>query len=150
MNIAKQIRSRALKRKAETDKERLDRKRAEEKWRRIRAETNTITPDGFHPVMRAKLHAAAQRAAEDPRAKKLVDRAILQKRVEQLRRQTSIGNVSPPIFAGEPIEPSLVPPRVADQVKESRVAKAAEQALPKQEFPIIEKKLDRRTKTKNP
>lgn len=82
--------------------------------RQALAEANALTPDGFTPSMRAKLQDASKRAHEDPRAKAIVEDAALQIRIERLRRDTGIGNVSPPVFAGEPIDPKLIPPSVGE------------------------------------
>lgn len=86
---------------------------------------NQLTPDGFSPAMRAKLQDASKRANDDPRAKAIVEKAALQQRVERLRREQGIGQVSPPLFAGEPCDhrgapiitdPKLIPPSVGEAI----------------------------------
>lgn len=87
---------------------------------------NELTPDGFNANMRAKLIDASKRANDEPRAKAFIEKAVLEKRVEQLRREKGIGQVSPPLFYGEPADARgapivqdpkrAIPPSVGEQV----------------------------------
>ncbi len=138
-NLARAIASKARQQKL-IDAEKASELKRRKKEREALARANAITPDGFHPAMRAKLQDASKRAAEDPRARELVERAELQVRVERLRREKGIGTVSPPIFdgvpadsKGRPIDPaharalaldaSKVPPSVGEAVAEERKGK---------------------------
>ena len=89
----------------------LQRKKARDrqKERDARAQANAIMPDGYNPQKRAALVAASQRLESDPRARKIVERAVLTQQIEQVRRRTGIGNVSPPVFALEPADDNGAP-----------------------------------------
>jgi hypothetical protein len=114
------------------DAEALLKAKKRQKARDALSLANSVTPEGFTPAMRAKLQDASRRANEDPRAKAIVEQAALQFRIEQLRREKGIGNVSPPMFMGEPADgqgrPIIngqkpVPPSVGEQMAKKKEAK---------------------------
>lgn len=124
-SIAKAIAARARQQMLLDSEARMKAKRRERERKAV-ADANAVTPDGYTPAMRAKLQAASKKASEDPRQQAVVEQAALQFRIEQLRREKGIGQVSPPMFMGEPADsqgrpiindPKLIPKSVGEQIK---------------------------------
>lgn len=125
--LAKKIAAKARQQRI-IDTEKAIKEKKARKAREALAFANSVTPDGYTPAMRAKLQDASKRASQDPRAKAIVEKAVLTSRVERLRREQGIGQVAPPMFMGEPadsrgapiIPPKNIPPSVGDAVTAER------------------------------
>jgi hypothetical protein len=78
------------------------------------------TCDGLSPNKRAALVAAQKRAAEDPRAQAMLNKAEVERRVRDTRKLHGIGETVPPVMMGEPIPQDQIPMSVAQR----RAAKA--------------------------
>jgi hypothetical protein len=73
------------------------------------------TADGLSPEKRKKILAAQRRAADDPKAKALLERAEIEKRVRDKRKEMGLGVAVPEMMLGEPIKPSEIPESVAQR-----------------------------------
>lgn len=75
--------------------------------------------DGLCPSFRAQLHEACKRAENDPRAKALVARAELSRRIRDARKAAGIDRVVPAdaIAALEPVAQAAIPVSVAERRK---------------------------------
>jgi len=119
MNIQKQITQRRSQQAASWKVFEAKRKKAERE-RQARMALVAQTTDGLNPNMRAKLHQAARHAQEDPRAQAMVERAEVEKRVRDARREAGIGQAVKPVFMGTPLEPNQVPLSVAQRREAKR------------------------------
>lgn len=89
-----------------------------------RAALAAQTADGLAPAKRAALVAAQKRAESDPRAKAMVEKAEVEKRVRDTRKLHGIGEVVREVtMMGEVVtDPALIPMSVA-QRRASRAKK---------------------------
>jgi predicted flap endonuclease-1-like 5' DNA nuclease len=88
-----------------------------QRQREERAALCAQTADGLNPNKRAALLAAQRRAEEDPRAKAMVERAEVEKRVRDTRKIHGIGEVVRPVTVlGEEVaDPAQIPMSVAQR-----------------------------------
>jgi hypothetical protein len=118
-SLAKKIA--ALSVRSKTDAKLREKKRKDDAKRaHERAMLRAQTPDGMSPGKKAKLLAAQAKLHDDPRHKRLVEEASLEKRVQQVKREHHLGHVSPPVFMGEPIAPKDVPESIAQRLNRQK------------------------------
>jgi hypothetical protein len=90
-------------------------KKIRERARADKAALVAQTADGLSPEKRKKILAAQRKAADDPKAKALLERAEIEKRVRDKRREMGLGVVQPEMMLGEPIKQSEIPESVAQR-----------------------------------
>lgn len=101
----------------------------EREARRKRAERVQLasqTSDGLAPAFRARLHDAANRALNDPRAKAALAAAELAKRVRDTRAHHGLTAAVAPITQAKPLAPEEVPASLADLRRAKRSADTRE------------------------
>lgn len=123
----------------ETEAERKRKKR--EKERKLRAKANESTPSGLSAKFAAKLQASAKKAAEDPKARAMVERGRLLKRIQQdrLAEGKDPTKPEPNAFMGTPIE----------EWDETRTVKDVERVMPTFPKSMSELRDKARTKQRN-
>jgi len=111
-----QKRLRAASREAASAQKTLERaKKMRARAQADRAALVAQTADGLSPEKRKKILAAQRLAADDPKAKALLERAEIEKRVRDKRKEMGLGVAVPEMMLGEPIKPSEIPESVAQR-----------------------------------
>jgi hypothetical protein len=80
------------------------------------------TTEGMAPAFRSQVIAAQRKAESDPKAKALVDRAEIEKRVRDTRKQHGIGEAVKPVQVGGELvtDPDMIPMSVAQRREQRR------------------------------
>lgn len=111
-----QKRLRAKAREQTNAQKTLDRaKKIRERARADRAALVAQTADGLSPEKRKKILAAQRKQQNDPKAKALLERAEVEKRVRDKRREMGLGTAVPEMMLGEPIKAHEIPESVAQR-----------------------------------
>jgi hypothetical protein len=96
------------------------------------AESRTLTAAGLAPAFAAKLQAATRQAATDPKARALIEKARLAKRIDIAKRENGIGKPAPTRFMGATVpeyeaavdsHAGAIPPRLTDTRKPTEEGK---------------------------